>query len=1213
MAETQGPATAPGAQDGTSCPACGSTNPAGNRFCGSCGSPLVLTCPACGASNPPANRFCGACGTGLTTDAPTALDTAAAGLPAIDRAPTGTPTAEAELEERKVVTVLFADLTGSTELATSMDAEDLRPVLTAYFTAMADEIERHGGTVQKFIGDAIVAVFGVPVAHEDDPERAVRAAIAMHDRLPSLNAELAATRSVELQMRIGVNTGEVVTATGIDREGLVTGTPVNLAARLEALASPGSIVVGERTHRDTRRAIAYRSLGEVAVKGFDRPMPAFEVAGVVRGTRAQGAAPMVGRDAEIDLLTLVLDRTERERKAGLATVIGPAGIGKSRLAHEFQVLARGRPTPANVVRGRCLPYGDGLTYWPLAEILRTDVGIMDSDRAGTIREKAVDRLQHRIRSDDPVSTVDVLLSSIGVPVSPDPIAGAAPEVARELIGRCWRIYFESLAAEHPVVAIVEDVHWADPSLLDLLEQLASRVAAPVLFLAMTRPDLWERRPAWGAAVRSAVRIELSPLRAEESEQLLRHLLGDATAPPEALRPVLERSEGNPFFAQELLRMLVEDGYLVRNEYDWRLDRALPSTLPDTVQGVIASRIDLLAPSEKRAIQDAAVVGRIFWVGALEALGTPDAARAVDGLVDKGLAWEREGSTIEGDRELIFNHILTRDVAYQGIPRTRRETAHMDALRWVERVTAGREEEYAEILAHHAEAAGDPAKTARYSTLAGHRSARVFAAEEAIRWYGRALEAAGRMGDAPERPTIEGEVRLGRGEAFEQLGSFPEAEPDYRAASESAEQARDRMLAARSLAALAHLHWLQDRYDDGQRVLEQALEAAREVGASNLIAKSLYTAGTIRFGRGEFREALELHQEAVRVAQEAGDLEGEAWARHGLCETVYFLGPFTEALAEGLRADELLRRIGQEPMRHHNLYMVSFAHTLMGDLEEGERTGRESLEGNRELGNRRDEAFAHNAVGQAQLHLGYLGDSVAGLDAAVAVSEHLDSPRLLFGNVLFRSLTLMEVGAYELATRDVLTALDLAATLHGTFFLPILLSGDGIRLLHEGRDDEARARFAESNETDVFLHRLERAFAGILAWEMREDPGELEHFGGELAALPDGVTPLYTSWGRYGLALAALHRGDHAAALRGLEAPLGFAEGAHARTLAWRLYRVAALAHAGLGDDAAAIDARARAVRVIRFVVEHLPEGSLRDGFRSRHDVAEVLSWAGPEA
>src|SRR3954470_18054126 len=309
MAGSQGSTVEPGAPEGVECPSCRSSNPPGNRFCGSCGSALERVCPACGTSNPADTRFCGACGTGLEA---TGASSAAPPAPSAPTSGTATTTAAAggpELEERKVVTVLFADLTGSTELASSMDAEDLRPVLTAYFTAMAEEIDRHGGTVEKFIGDAIVAVFGVPVAHEDDPERAVRTAIAMQARMPALNAELRATRGVELRMRIGINTGDVVTATGIDREGLVTGTPVNLAARLEALARPGAIVVGERTHRDTRHAIAYRSLGEVEVKGFDRPVPAFEVAGEQGGIRAvrpgtTGAAPMVGRDHEIDLLRL---------------------------------------------------------------------------------------------------------------------------------------------------------------------------------------------------------------------------------------------------------------------------------------------------------------------------------------------------------------------------------------------------------------------------------------------------------------------------------------------------------------------------------------------------------------------------------------------------------------------------------------------------------------------------------------------------------------------------------------------------------------------------------------------------------------------------------------------------------------------------------------------------------------------------------------------
>ncbi len=1202
MTETQGSTVESAQPDGVSCPACGRSNPAGNRFCGTCGAPLERSCPACGATNPADNRFCGACGAGLPGEAPAA---AAVGRAAARTGP--------EIQERKVVTILIADLTGSTELATSMDAEDLRPILTAYFTAMAEEIDRYGGTVEKFIGDAVVAVFGVPVAHEDDPERAVRTALAMHRRMPALNADLGATRGLELTMRVGINTGEVVTATGIDREGLVTGEPVNLAARFESLARPGAIVVGERTHRDTRHAIAYRPLGDVEVKGFDRPLPAFEVEGELDEVRtdrpdAAGAAPMVGRDAEMDLLRLVLERTEREGRAGLVTVVGPAGIGKSRLAWEFQRAARERPRPARTLRGRCLPYGDGLTYWPLAEILKVDAGILDSDRPGAMRDKAVARLEGRLLSDDPVGTVHVLLSSIGVPVEPDPIAGASPEVARELIGRCWRIYFESIAAEGTVVVLIEDVHWADPSLLDLVEGLAVRTAAPVLFLAMTRPDLWERRPGWGGAVRSAVRIELSPLRPEESEQLLRHMLGDATAPPEALQPVLDRAEGNPFFAQELLRMLVEDGYLVRSEFDWRLDRALPTTLPDTVQGVIASRIDLLPPNEKRAIQDAAVVGRTFWLGALAALGAPDVGAAVDGLLDKGLAWEHQDSAIEDDRELIFNHILTRDVAYQGIPRTRRAAAHMEALRWIERVSAGREEEFAEILAHHAEAAGDPSKTARYAMLAGHRSARVFAAEEAIRWYDRALEAAA-SSDEGKRPAIEAEARLRRGEAFEQLGRFPEAEPDYRTAAEWGERAGDRMLVARSLAALAHLHWLQDRYEEGQRVLDQALEAAREVGAANLIAKSLYTAGTIRFGRGEYREALELHREAVRVAQEAGELEGEAWARHGLCETTYFLGPFTAALEEGLRADRLLRQIGQRPMVHHNLYMVAFTHTLMGDLDEGERTGSESVAGNQEVGNRRDEAFAHAAVGQSLLHRGRLGEAMACLDDALAVSRTLQSPRVMFGNVLFQSETFFEIGAYDRFRADVHLSLELSKEVPGTFFRPMMLAADGTRLLLEGRRDEARDRFDEA-EDGVFLHEMEHGFIGIVAWERVRDADGLEAMASRMVAVADGESRLYSSWGHYALALAAALRGDHARALEEVERPIAYATAADAKTLLWRSHRVRAAALEGIGDRAAAAAERRLALGVATSVVESLPRGEFRNAFTARADVAEVLSWDG---
>jgi class 3 adenylate cyclase/tetratricopeptide (TPR) repeat protein len=1185
------------AVDQVSCPACGSPNPAGFRFCGSCGSAMERTCPNCGATSPASFRFCGNCATPLTGEAP---------------AVQARPQVQPELEERKVVTVLFADLTASTELASRLDPEDLRGILTPFFEAMVEEITAYGGTIQKFIGDAVVAVFGVPAAHEDDPERAVRAALAMYRRLRRVNDELKSSGRPELQMRIGVNTGEVVTARGIDREGLVTGEPVNLAARLETLARPGTIFVGDRTHRDTRHAIDYRSLGAVSVKGISRPVTAWEVVGEAEARPAAGptaAAPMVGRDSELELLRLLLSRTIREGRASLATVVGPAGIGKSRLGWEFMAAVRREAPSVRMVRGRCLPYGAGLTYWPLAEILKADAGIMDSDPPEAIQDKARTRLGERFAGEEPGSgTTQVLLSSIGVPVHPDPLGGASAEVARELITKSWRAYFEAVAADHPLVALIEDVHWADQSLLDVIESLAGKVAAPVLFLAMARPDLWERRAGWGGGLRSVARIELSPLSEQESEALVLHLLGDATAPPEALRPIMERAEGNPFFAQELLQMLIEEGFLVRNEHAWRLERELPVSLPDTVQGVIASRIDLLPAAEKRAIQDASVVGRIFWRGALERLGTPDPGPVMDALVQKGLAWERDGSVIEGERELIFNHVLTRDVAYQSIPRSRRAQAHAQALAWVEEVVRGRFDEFAEILAYHAELAGDTARTARYALLAGHRSRRVFAAEEAIGWYDRALEAAAAL-PAEEAAPLVAELARSRGEAHEQVGRFPEASADYAAAVKEARAAGLGDEEARGLAALAHVFWLQDRYDEGEPLVEEALERARAVGATDLLARLLYTAGTMRFGRGQFREALGLHQEAVSVAEAGGDREGEAWARHGLCETLYFLGPFQDALEEGLRADAMLRALGQRPMVFHNEYMISFLNMLLGRFEEGLRTADSSIVGNRELGNRRDETFALAGKGHLLYHVGDLGGSMVLIDQADELAAGLQSPRLSLGVRGFRAMTLAEIGAFDRAALDVEAVAQLHEQIGGNFFRPLSVGLRAWMELRAGNREGAAVLFGQARGYATDLNQsLQTAHVELLAWEDTADADGVAEVASRLME-PDS-SRLYAAWAEYGAALAAELSGDWKQAVDHAGRAWQSASALGQTPVLWRSAALQSRAFRSLGREAETEEARARAAETVRGVLDGFQDPELREAFASRAAIRDLLSPSG---
>ncbi|HEX6332411.1 MAG TPA: adenylate/guanylate cyclase domain-containing protein [Actinomycetota bacterium] len=1134
-----------------------------------------ITCPRCGTANPATNRFCGNCGSPLA---------GASGAPALP-----------EVEERKVVTMLFADLAASTEMASRLDPEDLRAVLRPYFEAMAREVDRFDGTVEKFIGDAVVAVFGAPAAHEDDPERAVRCALAMHRRLDDLNRELADRAGGDLALRIGVNTGEVI-AHGIE-EGIVTGEAVNIAARLQVLADPGTVVVGERTRRHTRGAFDYADLGEVNVRGIDRPLRVWRVEGERAGAASTSGTPFVGRDVEMERLRDEFDRALREGRPRLVTIVGPPGIGKSRLSHEVERTLR--RDHLRVLRGRCLPYGDGLTYWPLAEILKADAGILDSDEPEVIREKARARLDPRFPGDEGIGITGLLLSSIGVELPSDPLAGTDPEAAAGVIARAWQRYLETMTAEGPVLALIEDIHWADPSLLDLIETVLGRAAGPALVLCMARPDLFERRPGWADALPNATTVPLSPLSERDGASLIEHLLG-GRAPREAVTAILRRSEGNPFFTGELLRMMIEDGTFARTNGSWRLVRELPTALPDTVQGVIASRIDRLPAPEKRVLQGASVVGRVFWPGAVQRLA-PVGGDVLDRLVDKGLVLDRQASSIAGERELIFNHILTRDVAYAGLPRARRENAHAVVGEWVEEMTRGRAEEFAEVLAYHFESGGDDERAARYAMLAGNRHLRVFAATTAIEWYERALHT------APSNATaIRSRIELQRGAALEQIGRFADALAAYETALESATAAGDAELEARALAAQPHVLWLQDRYDEGRELLPRALERAREVGLADVEARLLYTAGTIRFGRGEFAEALPLHHRALEVATAAGDVEGQALAHHGLCETYFFLWPVEKSLEHGRVADRLLRELGQRSMVAHNEYMVSWGLEFLGRWDEAFATVDSSIETSREIGNRREEAFALYSRAELNLAVGRLDEAWAAGEAGITLFRELGLPRgEIIGWGVLNDVA-AEAGDLERMVEQAADGLRICELLGGVFMRPNVLAYAGWADLVAGKTDRAEKRLGLARTFDDAP--LSVAWSGCVEVQAREwarDPGGLRSIASRLEELVLPRSAFWGAWAPYARGAAALLDGSLEEALAEARRASELAGEAGDRRLRWRAGRVAWLAAERLGRDEEAARYREQAVESARAVAGGA-SGRLLEAFLARPDVAEIL-------
>ena len=492
-------------------------------------------------------------------------------------------------------------------------------------------------------------------------------------------------------------------------EAMVTGDAVNAAARLQSAANPGSVLVSERTTRSAR-GFAFEDHGELELKGKRDRVRAFRLLRET-GAGSRGVpgltAPMVGRDGELDVLRSVYERVSRDRRPHLVTLYGDAGVGKSRLTREFLDAAeRVDPAPL-ILRGRCLPYGDGVTYWPLAEILKGHAGILDTDppdlAVEKVRKTGRDLLTQEIAA-DPTRATAALAYTVGLDDPEVSFEGADPREVREELHRAWTSFFTALALAGPVIVVIEDIHWADPSLLDLLREMAERVEGPVTILCPSRPDLTATRPDWGGGRRNMSSIALDPLSAEDAEHLVRLLLTVDDLPPSVLRRILERAEGNPFYLEEIIRRLIDGGLLQHRGERWIAAAGIEEVeIPDTVQAVLASRIDLLDPSDKRVLQAASVVGRVFWIGPLGELTDVDAAELGDALrrmEDRELVSSRPGSVLAGQREYMFKHILTRDVAYESLPRRDRADAHTSAARWLERTSGERAGEFAELLAYH---------------------------------------------------------------------------------------------------------------------------------------------------------------------------------------------------------------------------------------------------------------------------------------------------------------------------------------------------------------------------------------------------------------------------------------------------------------------------------------------------------------------------------
>ena len=847
-----------------------------------------MVCPRCGTQNPDGFAFCGACGSLIAEPAQ-------------------------GVEERKTVTVLFCDLVGFTSRSDGADPEDVRATIRPFHAMLRTTIESFGGTVEKFIGDAVMAVFGAPAAHEDDPERAIRAGLRILERLEDDTER----NEAGLSVRIGINTGEAVVSLGArpeEGEGIVTGDVVNTAARLQTGAPVDGIAVGEVTYRATEPIFEFEELEPVVAKGKSEPVAAWRpLAARARFgtdiTRSHGAE-LVGRDHERLLLQSVFERSVHDRSVQLVTLVGEPGVGKSRMVHELASYCDDRQDLISWRQGRCLPFGDSIAFWALGEIVKAEAGILESDPPEVAAEK-LGRAAGSFAAD--AGEREWLRARLS------PLVGAerGAEADREESFAAWRRFLENIAAHDPAVFVIEDLHWADDALLGFLEFAAEwSEGVPMLLLCTARPELFEQHPSWGGGKRNVTTINLSPLSEAETAKLIGALLGRTVLPVEVLQPILERAGGNPLYAEEFVRMLRDRGLLTEQGASMTLGRETEIPLPEGVAGLVAARLDTLSPDAKSLLQDAAVVGKVFWQGALAAMADRDESTlpaALHELSRKEFIRPARLSSMEGEHEFSFLHMLVRDVAYAQLPRTVRADKHLAAAAWIEDRAGSRAADLADVLAHHyvealemRRAAGEEVadlldRCVEYLALAGDRASDLDA-DQAVAMFERALELLPQ--EHPDRQWL-----LARwANAVRSAGRLSQALEALDTAAAQLEDAGQRRQAAQALLWLSGVkralmgldasltamravevldglppdqlwvdaysevalgHYVRNSDEEAIRWAERSIELAAELGLPESVS-ALGTLGGARSAAGDLRGLTDMRR-AIELGHERGDV------------------------------------------------------------------------------------------------------------------------------------------------------------------------------------------------------------------------------------------------------------------------------------------------------------------------------------------------------
>jgi class 3 adenylate cyclase/tetratricopeptide (TPR) repeat protein len=935
-----------------------------------CGNPLARVCAECGADAPPQARFCMSCG------AP--LDAAAAAAAAAPKAAAAAPaTSVATPEERRRVTILFADLSGYTAVAERMDPESVKSLLDRCLHRLGEEVTRFGGRVDKYIGDNVMAIFGAPVAHEDDAERAVRSALGMLDAMEAINADFGAQHGVKFELRIGVNTGEVL-AGRVGESYTVIGDAVNVASRLQAAARPGSVTVGEPTYRLTAAAIDYRPLVPLELKGKAEPVAAWEALGARGVPAAPSAHPvharLVGRRDELALLMSLFERVEREGRPHQVTLIGQAGVGKSRLLREFEQALETRSRTPCVRRGRCLPYGSSIVYWPLGEVLRTECGIVDGDPSGVAWEKLSSRLGELLETSPGEGERSKLVKAaligrlLGIEAPADVALAdhADAQRTREVFFAAVRSCVEGMARDQPLVLAWEDIHWADQGMLDLIEYLTQWVRAPLLLVCLARDELLERRASWGGARRSATTVFLDPLGDTETRELIAELLRGEDASEELIAAVAERADGNPLFAEEMVRHLSEEG------------AGTATDLPHTVQALLAARLDSLEPFERRLVAHAAVVGRTFWEGALQAVAASeqgDLQGALLALREKDIIVAGEAGLLAGEPELAFKHVLIRDVAYAMLPKAIRAGKHYEVASFIEDRAGERLDEVVALLADHYGRAAQlgeelkldavtldryKLKALKYLEAAGDAATAFYSNAEAFSHYEAAFAHADGDVESTRIAEKQGDVALRLGRVNAAIAVWQRA-LDYHRRQEDLEHVAE--LHRKIGAALAHKGERKQAIEHHQKGINLIKD-----GPPSLALVRLYEeAAWLYMQTGDNMLAIYASEKALRLAERLSEVRAASRA-HGIFGRVFGrIGDTAKARDNLERAVELARGSDDHETVLAQLALGHHLENSEGDYQAARGAYAEALSLAEQIGDVPAQIELHAAVAQLAVY------------------------------------------------------------------------------------------------------------------------------------------------------------------------------------------------------------------------------------------------------